>query len=219
MDHLPGQSLATASRESVPRLLGETQARLHDIDPDALVKWLADQGMTRDGYTFASRFDWLCERAEKVPWVRRGMDWLRQHRPPEPARPSVCHGDFHPLNVLVDEGEVTGILDWGGLTLADPAYGVGNTLVLLTIAVKNLATSMGLFAGIDFDRIAELYMAAYRGHKPLDRTHLDYYRVRRCVQALVEGIEGQQVWQHPSIVRDLLACIHEVTGIQLSMPD
>jgi aminoglycoside phosphotransferase (APT) family kinase protein len=217
MDYLPGVSLATAPQESVPRLLGQTQAKLHGIDSNALVKWLADQGIARQGYTFASRFDWLCERAKVVPWVRPGMDWLRQHRPPDPERLSVCHGDFHPLNVMVDQGAVTGILDWGGLALADPAYDVGNTLVLLTIAVKNLAASMGLFPGADFDHMAESYLAAYRAQRPLESTHLDYFRARRCVQALVEGAEGQEVWQHPSIVRDLLACIHEVTGMRIEM--
>jgi hypothetical protein len=38
------------------------------------------------------------------------------------------------------------------------------------------------------------------------------------VRALVEGVEGQKVWQHPLIVRGLLTTIHDVTGIQLSMP-
>jgi aminoglycoside phosphotransferase (APT) family kinase protein len=153
-----------------------------------------------------------------MPWTGPGIDWLRQHRPAEPGRPSICHCDYHPFNVLVHEGQVTGILDWGGLALADQAYGVGNTLVLLTIAVKHLAASMGAFPTVDVNAMAELYLAAYRTHRPLDGTHLGYYRVRRCVQALIEGVEGQQVWQHPLIVRDLLACIRDLAGIQLVMP-
>jgi hypothetical protein len=38
------------------------------------------------------------------------------------------------------------------------------------------------------------------------------------VLALIQGVEGQKVWQHPLIVRDLLAYIHDVTGIQIAMP-
>ena len=38
------------------------------------------------------------------------------------------------------------------------------------------------------------------------------------VLALVQGVEGQKVWQHPLIERDLLATIHDVTGVQVSMP-
>jgi hypothetical protein len=66
--------------------------------------------------------------------------------------------------------------------------------------------------------MANLYLAAYRSRRPLDDGKLDYYRVRRCAMALVQGMEGQKVWQHPLIVRDVLACIYDVTGIRVSMP-
>jgi len=36
--------------------------------------------------------------------------------------------------------------------------------------------------------------------------------------ALVEGAEGQEIWQHPGIIADLLDCIQGITGIQLSPP-
>jgi hypothetical protein len=69
-----------------------------------------------------------------------------------------------------------------------------------------------------WDLVADLYLAAYRTHRSLDDTNLDYYRVRPCVMALVQGAEGQKVWQHPLIVRDLLATILDITGIQITMP-
>jgi hypothetical protein len=37
------------------------------------------------------------------------------------------------------------------------------------------------------------------------------------VLALVQGVEGQKVWQHPLIVGDLLAYILDVTGIHITM--
>ena len=63
-----------------------------------------------------------------------------------------------------------------------------------------------------------VYLAAYRPRRSLDDKNLDYYRVRRCVMALVQGVEGQKGWQHPLIVRDLLATILENTGIQIALP-
>jgi hypothetical protein len=66
--------------------------------------------------------------------------------------------------------------------------------------------------------MADLYLAAYRAHRSLDDANLDYYKVRRCVLALVQGVDGQKVWRHPLLVRDLLATIHDVIGIQISMP-
>lgn len=218
MDHLPGQSLAAAPQDSVPGLLGKTHAEMHNIDPAPLIETLNEKGIDDDGYRLESRFDWLEGKAKELPWLRQAIHWLLDNRPPEPERLSVCHGDFHPLNILYADGKVTGVLDWGGFSIADPAYDVGNTVVLITVAFKHLAASMDGLPVIDFDLMVELYLAAYRAHRPLDSTNLDYYRVRRCVMSLAQGVEGQKVWQHPLIVRDLLAYIHDVTGIQITMP-
>ena len=218
MDHLPGRSLVTAPPEEMPELLGQTQAQLHDIDPGPLVMALSGKGIPEQDYSQAGRFDRLCHRADKLPWIRPAMNRLRRNRPSGPETPFICHGDFHPLNVLFDGHRVTGILDWGGLTLACPAYDVGNTLVLLTIAFKHVAASMEGFSSVDSDRMAERYLAAYRARRTLDGADLAYYRVRRCVRALVEGAEGQEIWQQPPIVRDLRACIHQLAGVQLRMP-
>ena len=76
MDHLPGRSLADAPQESVPGLLGKTHAELHDIDPNPIIKALADKGIAEHDYSLPRRFDWLCDRADKLPWIRRRMDWL-----------------------------------------------------------------------------------------------------------------------------------------------
>ena len=179
MDHLPGQLLAVAPQETVPGLLGRTHAELHNIDPDPLIKTLQDKGIAEYDYRLASRFDWLRDRADKLPWIRQGVNWLLDNRPPEPERLSVCHGDFHPFNILYDEGKVTGVLDWPGFAIADPVFDVANSVVLITIPSKHLAASMGDFSSVDWDLMADLYLAAYRTHRPLDDANLDYYRVRR----------------------------------------
>jgi hypothetical protein len=36
--------------------------------------------------------------------------------------------------------------------------------------------------------------------------------------SLVQGVEGQKVWQHPLIVADLVNHIEEITGIRISVP-
>ena len=74
------------------------------------------------------------------------------------------------------------------------------------------------FSNVDFEQVAEIYLQSYQTEKPIDRTNLDYYRVNRCTNALMEGAQGQTVWQHPLIVRDLLAYIHSVTDISISSP-
>ena len=218
MDYIPGQPLMFTPPETVPELLGKTHAALHKIDPKPLIKTLQKQDIDEYGYSLNSGFDWLNNRASKLPWIREGVSWLIENRPPEPERLAVCHGDFHALNILVNDGVVTGVLDWG-FRIADPVFDVANTIVLTTIPAKYLSTSMEGFSSVDWDLAAELYLSEYQTHKELDRTNLDYYRVRRCLMALVQGFEGQKVWQHPMIVRDLVSYIQIITGIQITVPE
>ena len=218
MDYIPGQPLIFADREIVPGLTGKTHAELHQIDPAPLIRSLKEHGFDPYAYSSDARFDWLKYMAEKLPWVREGVNWLLDHRPPEPRRLSVCHGDFHPLNIMVKNGAVTGVLDWAGFVITDPVYDIANTIVLTTIPVKAISASWEGFSSVDWELAAELYCAAYQAHKALDRTNLDYYRVRRCLQALIEGYEGQKVWQHPMIIRDLMDFIQKVTGVQVAPP-
>lgn len=48
----------------------------------------------------------------KSPHLVWLLDWLEQHVPDDPRPPVIVHGDYNVHNVLVDDGRVTGILDW-----------------------------------------------------------------------------------------------------------
>ena len=101
--------------------------------------------------------------------MREGLRWLVEHRPAEPARLSICHRDFHALNVLFADGEVTGIVDWGGLLVADPVFDVANTVMLLTIPGRLLKDDLlerGMRAdALDTSSFASL-AAPYLSEKP-----------------------------------------------------
>ena len=218
MDFLPGKPLVTLPIETVSKLLGKTHAALHKIDPQPLIKSLVAQGVNENALFLSNRYGWLKEKADQFPWLSTAIDWLLEHQPPEPEQLVVCHGDFHPLNILAKDGAVTGVLDWPGFLIGDPVLDIANTVVLSTIPFKHLAPTLGLdLAGLNFDDFVESYLAAYQTEQSFDQSKLDYYRVRRCVNALIQGSEGQAVWQHPLIVKDLLDYIHGVTGIQVTM--
>ena len=217
MDFLPGESMATAPVESIPELLGTAHAGLHSIDPKPLIKSLGEQGISESMCRLDNRFKGLEDKASKFPWLRDSAAWLIEHRPPEPEQLALCHHDFHPGNILIQGGVVTGLLDWAGFLIADPALDVANTIVLVSIPLNHLAPRLGLdFSSIDWKLFEQQYLDAYQTEKSLDKAHLDYYRVRRCVSGLIEGSEGQTVWLHPPILRDLLDSIHSVTGIQIT---
>jgi aminoglycoside phosphotransferase (APT) family kinase protein len=219
MDLIPGQPLMFAHPDTVPALLGETHAALHQLDPKPFINALERQGFDDCGYRLNSGFAWFKEKADSHLWARESVEWLIANRPSEPECLSVCHGDFHPINLMVKDGQVSGVLDWGGFRIADPVFDVANTIVLTTIPAKHLSSTWEGFPTVDWDLAAENYLAEYQTHKELDPTNLDFYRVRRCLLALIQGFDGQQVWQHPPIVRDLLTYIHNVTGIQFTLPN
>jgi aminoglycoside phosphotransferase (APT) family kinase protein len=218
MDYIPGQTLMSARPDKVVEILGKTHAALHKIDPMGLIAGLKQAGIHDYVYGLDAHYNNLRERTKNLPWIQVGVKWLIDQRPPASDQPCVCHGDFHPLNILIKGGEVTGVLDWAGFVIADPAFDVANTLVLMTIPVKHLVDLPGDVSVVDWDLAAERYLSAYQQIKELDHTHLIYYRVRRCLLALLEGFEGQEVWQQPLIVRDLVNYIQITTGIHIELP-
>jgi aminoglycoside phosphotransferase (APT) family kinase protein len=190
-------------------MLGRTHAALHDIDPEPLLDLLRERGLDDRRYRLAGRMESLVDRASAYAWLAETVDWLMENRPPESERLSVCHGDFHPMNILVRDGQVTGVLDWGGFMVADPIVDVATTVVLTTISAKHLLSLA------EWETAVDMYLDAYRARRSLDLRHLDYYRVRRCAIALVDGASGQSVWQHPMIVKDLTEYIGKVAGIRI----
>jgi aminoglycoside phosphotransferase (APT) family kinase protein len=213
MAFLPGELMMSLPFETIPGILAEAHAELHSIDPGPLVSSLKAQGFSESAYRFVWVLEELREAANAYPWLAEGIDWLVERRPPEPERLSVCHGDFHPLNILVQDGKITGIVDWGGVRIADPALDIANTIVLATIPVKHL------FSLPEYDKFAEMYLDAYHIYSPLDLRHLDYYQTRRCIIALWEGVRGHQVWQMPAVVEDLVELVSNATGILVTPPE
>ena len=162
-------------------------------------------------YRLVGRLEALKDRVSEYPWLCDAVDWLMENCPPESECLSVCHGDFHPLNILVQDGRVTGVLDWSGFIVADPILDVATMVVLTMISAKHLLSLA------EWETAVEMYLDAYayRAHRSLDLKHVDYHKVRRCVIALVDGASGQSVWQHPMIVKDLIEYTREVTGIRI----
>jgi aminoglycoside phosphotransferase (APT) family kinase protein len=212
MELLPGELMIGARPETIPGLLGRAHARLHDIDPAPLIRALEERGFDERRYHIVGRLAWLEEQRAAYAWLAEAVGWLLDHRPPEPERLSVCHGDFHPMNLLVQEGRVSGVLDWPGFLIADPALDVANTITLMATSGKHLLRIA------QWEMLIQAYLAAYEAQRPLDRTHLDYYRARRCVGALAEGARGQEVWRQPPVVQDLVDLVEQVTGIRVTPP-
>jgi aminoglycoside phosphotransferase (APT) family kinase protein len=221
MDFLPGELLITAPVERIPEILGRAHAALHREDPQALVTALTNQGLAEGPGGANGRPVGEASAANEFPWIRDGVDWLVAHRPPESEALAICHGDFHPLNLLVQDGAVTGVLDWSDCLVAEPAWDIANTILRLTMPFEYLVSPRlgSAFASVDWDEMAQTYVDAYRQQSPSGTANLEYYRARQSIYALVEGVRGHPVWRYPPIVRDLIGLVQQTTGVRITMPD
>jgi aminoglycoside phosphotransferase (APT) family kinase protein len=93
------------------------------------------------------------------------------------GRPSVCHGDFHPLNVLVTHGGDASVIDWTDAGVGDRHGDVARTVVLFGVA--------SIVASSAVERVAlraagpvlgRAYLSAYDRLLPLDRRRLTLWK-------------------------------------------
>lgn len=66
------------------------------------------------------RFRRLTERNIPIAWPIRAT-WESALQAKKDAYPTWIHGDLHPRNVLIHEGKITGIIDWGDVSSGDRA--------------------------------------------------------------------------------------------------
>lgn len=197
---------------ALPGRLAEFHAALHDVDPAPAVE--AFRGLGREEPCY--RFDAAAEIAMLEEWprlperLRPVVGWLSENRPPEGGRSAICHGDFHPFNVLVDGSRVTGVLDWSNVTLARPELDVARTMAFAAVAARHLPDLP------DLSGIMRRYLARYRELRAVDGAALAYFGVRHSVLALANAAGSWAVWQDPAIVRELEAGIRRATGIALA---
>jgi aminoglycoside phosphotransferase (APT) family kinase protein len=129
--------------------------------------------------------------AEALARVDDLLPYLEDHE----AAP--CHGDFHPLNILVD-GETASVIDWTDAGLGDRHGDVARTQLLFRVAAvaATSAAERALLRTLG-PMLAARYLRCYAAQLPLDRDRLQTWEVVHLlhgwaqVQALHAGIIGR----------------------------
>lgn len=213
----------------LPQVLGETLARLHALDAQPVQAALAAAGWDARSVGLDSDLAELGERARPLdaPGFAAGAQWLGRHRP-APGRTVVCHGDFHPLNLLVADREVSGVLDWSHALLAEAEYDVAYAAQLLALwpleaprlprrLVKNL---LGRPA-------ASQFLRAYRSRQAVDPGRLRWHQALHAFRILVRVARARAgitlpllAADHPweLVAADAASAFRERTGIAVELP-
>jgi aminoglycoside phosphotransferase (APT) family kinase protein len=95
-----------------------------------------------------------------------------------PEGQSVCHGDFHPGNILLSpRGPV--VIDWPDAYIGDPASDVARTTLLLLLAPLHAKGARRLYARLLLRRIYKHYLRRY-----LQITGVGYDRIKAWLPVL-----------------------------------
>ena len=217
----------------LPGVLAETHARLHALVPQPLLRAVEEAGVPARVLAVEDRQEKVQAliEAAKLDGLEPGLRWLRGNRPPEPEHPVICHGDFHPLNILMEKGAVTGVIDWPGVRIADPAYDVGASIAIFTQGPVDLPGFLHPVVNGFRRGIVRRYLSAYQRLHPLDLAAVRYFEAMRCLVFLLEAGQQRQadlgVIARPEkptafgsqrVVDGIIRRVDEITGLTLTLP-
>jgi aminoglycoside phosphotransferase (APT) family kinase protein len=212
MDFLPGKILPLVFHQDTASVLGKTHAELHNADSRQLNNDMISEGFAGKQYSVDGWLDQLLKASEQLLWLEEISLWLIENRPSECEHPCICHRDFHPVNLLAEDGRITAILDWSCCRIGDPVMDVASTLVIFNAATKHIIQS--------FDPLNETqkYLEAYTRQRGLNARHLLYYQVFGCAIALFAGANGVAIWMQAPILNELITIIYDISKIPVRIP-
>lgn len=110
-----------------------------------------------------------------------------------PTGDRLCHGDYHPGNVLVAADRV-GVIDWGYASRGVPEADHARTILLLRWADPLPGTPLMLRGLMVAGRsvFARGYTRAYRRHSPHPLQQVDSWLTVHAAARLSEGIDAEQ---------------------------
>jgi aminoglycoside phosphotransferase (APT) family kinase protein len=194
IDLMPGEPMMSLPLEEIPGMLAEAHILLHAIDAETINNALkATVGYRKR--TLDRMFNFMTDqiRGCDLRSLYGGLEWIEDNRPDDASEEALCHGDFHPLNILVERGRVSGVLDWSGALIGDPAYDVGSTVFLAEVAAPLLQL------GVDWKALTRRYLDSYQDTSPLSLDKIEYYEAFRCLISAMEGFQRHLVWRYPAM--------------------
>jgi aminoglycoside phosphotransferase (APT) family kinase protein len=203
----------------------DVQIRLHQLPAEALLRAVTAAGIDPRVVTFEGQLARLRTIVERcaLTGMEPALAWLDQHRPSQ-AQAAICHGEFHPLNILADNGKPTGVIDWPNVVIAGPAMDVGSAIANISTVPIGLPWALRAAAQAAIGAALRRYERAYGARRPLDDKAVRYYQVFRAVaqlvpvgQARAAGHAGSGAFHSATGVGNLIALIRRLSGVSVRL--
>ena len=162
----------------VARICGEVHARLHEVRAPGVIPPLKE--------TLKRRMPAAGRLPKRLAaFALEALDGL-------PDGDSLCHGDFHPANILM-AGDEPVLIDWTNATRGDAAADVARTRMILRLGEPPPGTSSVLRALTHVGRNLMLsqYLRSYRRLRPLEMDAVKRWEIPIAAARLAEGIEEE----------------------------
>jgi aminoglycoside phosphotransferase (APT) family kinase protein len=204
------------------------QICLHQLPAETLLRAVTAAGIDAEAITFEgqlARLRTIVERSDLIG-LKPGLAWLDDHRPAQAREAAICHGDFHPLNILADKNQPTGVIDWANAVIAESAMDVGSAIANMSAVPLPLPWALRVTAHAIIGATLRRYQRTYRTLRPLDDQAVLYYEVFRAVaqliwvgQARAAGRVGSGAFHSATGVGNLIALIKKLSGVLVWLED
>lgn len=216
MDFLPGKILLNYPVFLQMDILGRSHAELHQTDCLPLIRGFRKQDVNEDQYLasiiIAKRLDYM---VQQFPCLSPIVDWCFDHSFLWDKDVSICHGDYHPGNILIHKNQISGVLDWS-FGLCHPCMDIAWTVLCLDL-FKQHQSIYGLQSQLNTPAAA--YLKAYQFEKFVDIEMIVQCRTVVSVFALYFSLSYWKVFGRHSVRQSLLNYIFFHSGIKVCCAD
>jgi aminoglycoside phosphotransferase len=218
----------------LPKLLGEVTGRLLALDSEPVLRALQARGLAPAAIGFERHLKDFAERVDEQALTGHveALRWLQRAGPPGCERLAICHGDLAP-NLLVDGARWSGVIDWSAafVTLADPAFEIANTRVMIQVPLPFPAPFRRASAAYQRGLVRQ-YARALGAQWAPSPERLRYYEAWRLFRTLLGAAElwracaeGEPFperpdpWCLPEVASQVAAHFRARTGVRITLPD
>ena len=238
MEHVAGRSalglLHPALFLRLPSLHAETMIALHRLDADVFLSSAEAAGLDRLSVMLnLDRETAERKAARDFPSLELLAGWLEQNRPGDGV-PVIAHGDLHPFNLMINDGQVSAVLDWSRAVVAPREYDIAANRIIIrygpVVGPEPLRTLLPLMRRWVLAR----FEAIYRAELPIDEPLVRYFEVRQAFDVLTnvallrrakasdsdrlpERDKESRAFDGPNL-RGMLARVEQIAGVRVELP-